>query len=660
MKKLFNSLAPTLIVLGIFLSTSLNAANDTAVLVEAETATLGSSLDSVTADGVTFITANTNFTGNSPSSGNTVATFSVTFPEAGEYELYARIYVGPGAANDDSFIPAISLGNATVGTVGDWSVANGLWNSGFSDPDEFVLSTGDIETEVWKWIRVSSLSGVGVLTVPSDQLTQTYKLSTREDGLRIDKLAFGPLRVTFTVDQLDNGLPGWNQGDTGGEPFQSEGPILAFGKSKFLGSVWSTNSANNKDFEFYWNGMWHGNGGKWGSVEGTRDVMNWANLDEGYNYAKANGVKFNFHVLLWGAQQPGWINNLSQVEQLEEIHEWMAAVANRYPDIDYLQVVNEPINAPPDGIGTHADYMDALGGEGETGFDWILEAFRIAKEYFPDTSLMINEYSVEGDYQKSDQYVEIIEALQAEDLIDLIGLQGHAFSTSYPSVADMETILDKIAATGLPIMLTEMEIDGHDDFVQLEEYKRVFPIYWEHPSVIGINISGHIGNWRYDQGAYLVNDNFSERLALKWLRTYVASVGTQTFGGYLTNRNLLPETHTFNADYDNDLIVTGIEYLLGLDPETSDYSSVNQLSIESLTTSSLTVSSDVGQGILELQYSYDLESWNTTATYDFSTNAADGFSAESENGFLTLSATATLVNGSERVFYRYQFTLETL
>ena len=31
-------------------------------------------------------------------------------------------------------------------------------------------------------------------------------------------------------------------------------------------------------------------------------------------------------------------------EQLEEIDEWMAAIAERYPDIDQIDVVNEPLH----------------------------------------------------------------------------------------------------------------------------------------------------------------------------------------------------------------------------------------------------------------------------------------------------------------------------
>ncbi|RZL13923.1 MAG: hypothetical protein EOO62_06850 [Hymenobacter sp.] len=47
--------------------------------------------------------------------------------------------------------------------------------------------------------------------------------------------------------------------------------------------------------------------------------------------AKDNGFPFRFHVLTWGAQQPTWMDNLSPANQLLEIKQWCAAVAQRYP-----------------------------------------------------------------------------------------------------------------------------------------------------------------------------------------------------------------------------------------------------------------------------------------------------------------------------------------
>ena len=49
--------------------------------------------------------------------------------------------------------------------------------------------------------------------------------------------------------------------------------------------------------------------------------------------------------------------------QREEVEEWIRLVGERYPDMDFVDVVNEPLNAPP-------PFMNALGGNGETGWDW--------------------------------------------------------------------------------------------------------------------------------------------------------------------------------------------------------------------------------------------------------------------------------------------------
>src|SRR5262245_33697065 len=58
---------------------------------------------------------------------------------------------------------------------------------------------------------------------------------------------------------------------------------IAVGKSKFLGNIINGNPPSN--FSTYWNQVTPENAGKWGSVEPTRDVMNWGQLDTIYNYA---------------------------------------------------------------------------------------------------------------------------------------------------------------------------------------------------------------------------------------------------------------------------------------------------------------------------------------------------------------------------------------
>jgi endo-1,4-beta-xylanase len=297
---------------------------------------------------------------------------------------------------------------------------------------------------------------------------------------------------------------------------------LAAGQQKFLGSAYSKKQA--ADFASYWNKVTPENAGKWGSVEAVRGEMNWTALDEAYHFAKTHGMPFHMHVLVWGQQQPEWIRKLPPDEQRREIEKWFSAVAERYPDADFVEVVNEPLQHPP--AGSHKDsgnYMQALGGSGATGWDWILGAFRMARQHFPHAKLLINDYSITRSTKDTKRYRQIIELLQKEHLIDGIGLQEHAFETT-PDVplTVHRANLDALAATGLPIYITELDIDGRSDSQQLKNYQRVFPLFWEHPDVKGITLWGfRPGLWRDKQGANLIRKDGSERPALVWLRNYV-------------------------------------------------------------------------------------------------------------------------------------------
>ncbi|MBB4129960.1 endo-1,4-beta-xylanase [Xanthomonas sp. 3075] len=299
---------------------------------------------------------------------------------------------------------------------------------------------------------------------------------------------------------------------------------LASGASKFLGSAYGPQQAQH--FTQYWNKLTPENSGKWGSVEAVRDRMDWSGLDAAYAFAKANGLPFQMHVMVWGNQQPEWIKSLPPAEQRREIEQWFAAVAQRYPDIDLLEVVNEPLNDPPSKNDTGGgNYLQALGGNGESGWEWVLQSFRLARKDFPRARLMINDYSITNNPQATRTYLRIVQLLQREKLVDAIGIQEHAFETT-PEVAMSvhRANLDALAATGLPLYITEFDLDGPSDAQQLADYQRVFPVFWEHPGVHGITLWGfRPGLWRDKEAAYLIRTDGSERPALTWLRQYVAA-----------------------------------------------------------------------------------------------------------------------------------------
>jgi uncharacterized repeat protein (TIGR03803 family) len=174
------------------------------VAFEAESGALGS--DWAVSNGTpVFITILTDSTGNNPGSAARVAGYSVTFPSAGTYQLYARVLVGPGGYNDDSMFYATSFGDKSPTLNSDWVFVNGLAGTGYTAPGDVVAGAGNAGNLVWKWINLSEFAGNVSFTVSAGNLTQTFQIGARENGLDLDKFAFGTVGTAFTVSNLDTG-----------------------------------------------------------------------------------------------------------------------------------------------------------------------------------------------------------------------------------------------------------------------------------------------------------------------------------------------------------------------------------------------------------------------------------------------------------------------
>ena len=160
----------------------------------------------------------------------------------------------------------------------------------------------------------------------------------------------------------------------------------------------------------------------------------------------------------------------------------------------------------------------------------------MARNIFPSsTRLMFNEYNVINSTSRTDLAIELANLLKARGLIDDFGFQGHAFSTTGPNEVMLENLNRIASETGLDVYVTELDIDGQTDLIQLLDYQRIFPLFWEHPAVKGVTMWGYLpGHWRENQGAILALENGSEKPALKWLRSYMRGLSPT-----ITNPGLL-------------------------------------------------------------------------------------------------------------------------
>lgn len=288
---------------------------------------------------------------------------------------------------------------------------------------------------------------------------------------------------------------------------------LAEGKDKFLGCCVRNTIRSN--FSRYFNQVTPENSGKWESVEFTKDQYNWTALDMAYNYAVNNGFKYKHHTLVWGQQQPSWIASLSIEEQRSQVEEWIRLVGERYPKMDMVDVVNEPFHAVP-------SYFQALGGNGKTGWDWVITSFELARKYMAKgVKLILNEYSILQSNTETTRYLALIDTLKVRGLIDGIGIQGHSFELKGNSPTVLQSNLNRLVATGLPVYITEFDFNDADDNNQLQGYRTYFPIFWDNPGVKGITLWGYMIYEIWQTYAFLIDERNAERPAMQWLKNFI-------------------------------------------------------------------------------------------------------------------------------------------
>ena len=301
---------------------------------------------------------------------------------------------------------------------------------------------------------------------------------------------------------------------------------LSTNPDKFLGNITTRYQmdAGGGVPQFYklWNQVTCENESKWGSVEGTRNSYNWG-CDNAFNYAK-DSVKhkpftYKFHALVWGAQYPNWLPNLTPKDRFAAIVKWFDAVKKKYSTLPLIDVVNEA-------VGTHQAgnpmMKESLGGGGKTGYDWLIKAFEMAFERWPDAILIYNDYNT---FQwNTNEYIELVQTLRdAGAPIDAYGCQSHDLTDC--NVNNFKTAEQKIqTALKMPMYSTEYDIGTADDNLQLQRYKEQIPYMWEKSYCAGITLWGYVygATWTTDGNSGLYK-NGKERPAMTWLKEYMAS-----------------------------------------------------------------------------------------------------------------------------------------
>ena len=374
-------------------------------------------------------------------------------------------------------------------------------------------------TNVATWTMTTSLQNYSASTNLNGSITVAFTNDATGRDVQVDYIVVNGTTRQAEAQSNNTGL--YANGSCGGGGFSEwmhcngaigfgtvsgggggPGQLPAF----FVGNI-TTNGQVRSDFIQYWNQITPENEGKWGQVEPTRDVYNWSGLDRAYNYAVANNIPFKQHTFIWGAQAPGWINSLSASEQAAEIEEWIRDYCARYPRTAMIDVVNEAIPS----------HQPAAFARNAFGNNWIIRSFQLARQYCPNAVLILNDYNVLS--WDTDAFIQLATPVVAAGVVDALGEQAHGLESW--SVADIQSRLNRVAALGLPIYITEYDVARTNDQEQLAIMQAQFPLFRNHPSVAGITLWGYVVGSTWVNGSGLIQSNGTPRPAMTWLMNYL-------------------------------------------------------------------------------------------------------------------------------------------
>ncbi len=206
-----------------------------------------------------------------------------------------------------------------------------------------------------------------------------------------------------------------------------------------------------------------------------RAALDFARADRLLSFARDHGIAVRWHVLAWHNQTPVWFFKENWEDSMDApdapkevmlarlenyILDVMRRVNTCYPGLVYTwDVVNEAIEPGQGGPGL---YRTRSPWFRLTGQDFLPAAFRAARKgAAPGQTLCYNDYNA-FDPVKRDAIIDVLKALQAENLVDAMGMQGH-YTLEHLNVSACETAARSYAALGLKLQVTELDIHCNSD-----------------------------------------------------------------------------------------------------------------------------------------------------------------------------------------------------
>jgi GH35 family endo-1,4-beta-xylanase len=435
---------------------------------------------------------------------------------SGNWTLAQNGYVGtyitlasPGAVT----LTVNASGSTTDATLPHMSLVVADTNVGFDVPAGFANYQQTINLPAGTYFVRTALDNntsttnrqltIGSLTVAGATLSNTTTTATNDASALaaadtyIANFRQGPAAVTFSgvprgapvqVQMVRNAFNFGTYVQGVGNPSLFLAPVAP-------GDTTSTAYHYQNFVNSHFNILVPSNMGKWAYNEATQNVVTMNDVDTILNYAQSHNMNARMHNMIWGNQQPAWVNTLLTNAQSADPMTAAAAKASLM-----TAIANRVAYYIGSGAGGRAEQyteLDVLNEARREGTYWkIFGAQGVAQIYKEaldaivatgaNTRTYVNEYNVfqnstDPDGGASDPYAnwyrKNVEQLNNQgfgQVVTGIGVQYNidprtTIGSTTHSASRMEQVLQNLSITGLPLTLTEFAVQPNPGGVTTTE-----------------------------------------------------------------------------------------------------------------------------------------------------------------------------------------------
>ncbi len=477
-------------------------------------------------------------------------------PAGGTYTVSVWVYI-PADAN---------AGKGTL--VGPGIVLNGDY-AGSTGVSKFPANPGMIPVDTWQELNVTlPLSITPVSTID-------FRFVVNEQDKHPDMWLFDNIVISQVGDITPVVVPKWD--------LTLDSLADAYKNAFLIGNVMEPNQTTDTEltamYKKQYNAVTAENAMKPQNLSSAKDVYNFTEADKIMSWAQANSIQVHGHTLVWHSQSAAWLTTgsdgkaLTRQEAKSNMQSYINNVAGHFKGrLISWDVVNEAFTN--DVSAAPANWKDALRGAsvtgdqspwyaayangadtsiGESGADFIYDAFVLTRLADPNAKLFYNDYN-ETEAGKREAIAMMAEDLNKKwksdpqntdpgrSLIEGIGMQAH-YWTADLKVSDVEASIKRFIQAGTDICVSELdipigsyqtykqnkELTAEDESLQADLYKQLFEVYGKYASHIDrVTFWGKADpqSWRSEGYPLLFNDTFAPKAAFDTVMAAASGINT--------------------------------------------------------------------------------------------------------------------------------------